>query len=330
MKLNFEKIQFKNFLSFGNIWNEVFFENGINFIIGENGIGKSSVLMALSFALFGKVQKDVIQKNIINWQNKKKCEVFIYFYKNEDYYIIKRGLAPNYLEIEKNGIVQDKDTDVRTTQKRIEEEILEFGYDIFNNLIFCNMNNTISILSTTAQKKRKFIEDLFSDMEYFSILMEKTKGKIKSIKEKINNNIINISYLNREVENLQKEVNEIETPNIAKEFKEYKELQEKYEELIQDGKPDENEISELEKKLKLKKEEIEKLEKDMNELHNEIYKINADIKVLNSELKNIEKNEKYKQEYKEIEEWLNENKPILEFWETKKEELKGINEEIER
>lgn len=210
--------------------------------------------MAVSFALFGKVQKDIVKADIVNWQNKKKCEVEVSFYKKDEKYTIRRGMKPNYLEIEIDGVVQPKDSDVRVTQRRIVNDILGFNFDIFNNLIFCNMNNTISILDTTAHKKRKFIENLFSDMEYFSEMMDKTTEKIKSIKEKINEKNIKIRFLNDNIASLNEEIEELEIPDINKEFREYRDLTDRYNELVEGTDDVESELE----YLKSKKSDVEK------------------------------------------------------------------------
>ncbi len=329
MKINFWDIWFKNFLSYGNVWNHIPLDKGINFLIGPNGFGKSSTLMAISFAAFGKVQKNIVKADIVNWQNNKKCEVELHFYKENNFYIIRRGLKPNYLEIEIDGVVQPKDSDVRVTQKNIEEKILGFNFDIFNNLVFCNLNNTISILDTTALKKRKFIEDLFSDMEYFSDLMEKTKKKLKNIDSKTTENNTKIDFQQKNIDNLKNEINNLEIPNISKEHEEYIELKGKYEDLIEKNDIKENEITEIETKLKEKNNEIVEQENKRKDLNDKIRDEKYKKENLNNQIKETEKLEKYKKEIKEIEKYLKKNKKNLKKYDEKKKELDNINKNID-
>ena len=107
---------------------------------------------------------------------------------------------------------------------------------MFSNLVYCNPNNTISILDTTAGKKRQFIENLFSDIEYFSNLMEKTKEKIKSIKRTIDDNNIKLEFYEKNINGLQEEIKELEKSDvfdIQVKFKEYKDLKNQYDEILE-------------------------------------------------------------------------------------------------
>ncbi|MFW6002485.1 MAG: AAA family ATPase, partial [archaeon] len=313
------------------------FEPGSNFIVGDinqnvrsNATGKSSALMAVSFAMFGKIQKNVVKGDIVNWQNKKGCEVHLLFYRKGDKILIKRGIKPNFIKIYINDESIPQESDLRVAQQKLEDEIIGWNLDMFNNLIYCNPNNTISILDTTAAKKRQFIENLFSDIEYFSDLMEKTKEKLKNIKKSINDNNIKIEFYDNNINDLQNEINDLQNSDVfdvQSKFKEYRELRDEYDKLYEENEGIEEEIKRLEKDLKIKKDEIAEKEKELTNVNNEIYRIeNIDLANLKNELEKSEKNETYKRKLKEIDEYLAENEDI----EKKKQDIESNLKECRR
>lgn len=331
MRLEFSDVWFKNFLSYGNNWNHIKFDPGTNFIVGDinqnvrsNATGKSSALMAVSFAMFGKIQKKVVKEDIVNWQNKKGCEVHLLFYHKGDKILIKRGIKPNFIKVYINNEPIPQDSDLRVAQQKLEDEIIGWNLDMFSNLIYCNPNNTISILDTTAAKKRQFIENLFSDIEYFSDLMEKTKKKLKNIKKNINDNNIKIEFYDKNISDLQNEINDLQNSdvfNVQAKFKKYRELKDEYDKVYEENEGIEDEIKQLESDLAEKKNEISAKEKELSDIKNDIYRIeNIDLAKLEKELEESEKNESYKRKLKEIDNYLLNNKDI----EKEKQELEDI------
>lgn len=264
--------------------------------------------MSISFALFGKIQKNVVKSDIVNWQNNKKCEVHLLFYRRDDKILIKRGVKPNYLEIYINDEPVPQESDLRVAQKKLEDEIVGWNLDMFSNLVYCNPNNTISILDTTAGKKRQFLENLFSDIEYFSSMMEKTKEKLKSIKRNIDDNTIKINFHDKNILDLQKEIENLENSdslNIEKKFKEYRNLQDEYNKLYEECDGLEQEVEKYESELKQKKEEITQKENEQKDVKNEIYRLkNVDLKNQQDNLELAKKNDEYNNELQKINEYL--------------------------
>jgi DNA repair exonuclease SbcCD ATPase subunit len=188
-KIECIEIGFQNFLSFGSRWQDVPLLDGVNFVTGldkdkdkSNGAGKSSFLEAIPFALFGKTARDINQHQIINWKNKKNCQVVFRFKINEDLYEIKRTLKPNKLEIYKDGELMDQDAHKKDYQSMFEEI---FGMDVkmFMSLVHSNVNNSASILSMNKAEKRKFLERMFG-LEIYSDMIQLTNEKLRSIEEK--------------------------------------------------------------------------------------------------------------------------------------------------
>jgi DNA repair exonuclease SbcCD ATPase subunit len=143
---------------------------------------KSSFLETIPFALFGKTARDINQHQIINWKNKKNCQVVFRFKINEDLYEINRTLKPNKLEIYKDGELMDQDAHKKDYQSMFEEI---FGMDVkmFMSLVHSNVNNSASILSMKKAEKRKFLERMFG-LEIYSDMIQLTNEKLRSIEEK--------------------------------------------------------------------------------------------------------------------------------------------------
>jgi DNA repair exonuclease SbcCD ATPase subunit len=123
--ITFKKIRWKNFLSTGNQFTEVDFqEKNTNLIIGTNGAGKSTILDALTFSLFNKPFRKINKPQLLNTTNEKDCVVEIEFNVNNREYLVRRGMKPNVFDIEVNGKPLHKEADDRANQKILEESIL--------------------------------------------------------------------------------------------------------------------------------------------------------------------------------------------------------------
>ena len=338
MKIEFTEVGFRNFLSYGDKWTVLSLKSGINFIVGDtennertNAIGKSSALIAITFALFGKSVKDVVKNDFINWQNGKKCQVYLKFNKDNQEYKIERGIKPNYFYIYKNDELQPQESDVRVAQKLFEENIIGWNIETFQNLIYCNPNNTISILNTSAQKKRSFIEGLFTDMEYFSNLMDKTKEKLRNIKDKKEKNTYRMSYVEENIHELNSEISslsqELKNYNVSKLFNKYNDIKEKYDKLIQENEEIENDISKEQQKANEVEQKIKEFEEKQKSTNENINKSNWELDALNKEKTQSENNKEYETELENINQFIKLNDNI----QTEIEELNNdIKEENEK
>lgn len=208
MKIELESISLKNFLSYGNVLQTLPFLPGVTLISGENGQGKSSLCDAVSFALYGRVQREINQNDLINWRNRKDCIVDIKFSKDNTVYNIIRGLKPHFVNIFENG------TEVQFSGKRDSQEIIDeiigINFQLYTNLIYSNINFSVPILKMSKGQKRDFITRLFN-IEIFTRLQDSCKNKIKAIELKLNdfkNKKENLSVL---IEEYKKIVNNATT-----------------------------------------------------------------------------------------------------------------------
>lgn len=219
MRISVEKVRFRNFLLFGNNTQEIELKQGLNIIVGSfpgktnsNKAGKSSFTDLISFALYGKVLKNLRQDQLVNWRNKRDCWVEIDFTKGKDSYTIKRGLKPNAIEVIKNGVSMPF-VGKRDIQHEIEDSIFGINFNTFVNLAYTNINYSTSLLRMKSVQKRQFMENLFG-LEMFAKLNSTCMSKLTAIShkiDKINNDIrVNSAIIaenNKHIEELSKDNN---------------------------------------------------------------------------------------------------------------------------
>jgi DNA repair exonuclease SbcCD ATPase subunit len=200
----FETIRWKNFLSTGNQYTEVnFTENKTNLIIGTNGAGKSTVLDALTFSLFGKPFRKINKPQLINSTNEKDCSVEVCFSVNNTDWKIVRGIKPNVFEIWRNDSLMDQFASALDQQKWLEQNVLKMNYKSFTQIVILGSSTFVPFMQLTTNNRREVIEDLL-DIKIFSSMNTIIKEKIRQSKE-------DIKVLNLKKESLTEKVTMQET-----------------------------------------------------------------------------------------------------------------------
>ena len=161
MFVQFNKLRFKNILSYGNNFTEIDFSNGINLIRAPNGSGKSTVLDALNFVLFGKPFRNIKLNRLINRINEKNLVTEIEFNIGFDKWKIVRGLKPIVFEIYKNDQVLDKLSSKKLNQAEIDK-LLGINQKLFKNIVGVAVTNNKPFLSMPIWEKRELIENIFN------------------------------------------------------------------------------------------------------------------------------------------------------------------------
>ena len=181
----FEKIRWKNFLSTGNQFTEVELnKESTTLIIGNNGAGKSTILDALTFVLFGKSFRKINKPQLINSTNEKDCLVEIEFTIGSTNWMIRRGIKPNVFEIYRNDSLLDQNASAVDQQKYLEQSIIKMNYKSFTQIVILGSSNFVPFMQLNASSRREVIEDLL-DIKIFSSMNSIIKEKIRSLKEEI-------------------------------------------------------------------------------------------------------------------------------------------------
>jgi DNA repair exonuclease SbcCD ATPase subunit len=183
--ITFQKIRWKNFLSTGNTFTEIDFqEHHTNLIIGTNGAGKSTVLDALTFVLFNKPFRRINKPQLVNTTNERECLVEIEFVINTRQYVVRRGIKPAVFDIVVNGVELHREADDRAMQRILEENILKLNYKSFTQIIILGSSTFVPFMQLTTANRREVIEDLL-DIRIFSAMNNILKDRLREKKEQV-------------------------------------------------------------------------------------------------------------------------------------------------
>ena len=206
----FEKIRWKNFLSTGNQFTEFALnENSTNLIIGTNGAGKSTVLDALTFSLFGKPFRKINKPQLINSVNEKDCKVEVEFTIGDTNWKVVRGIKPAVFEIHRNGSVMDQFAAALDQQKWLEQNVLKMNYKSFTQIVILGSSTFVPFMQLPANSRREVIEDLL-DIKIFSSMNGILKDKIRMVKEDIKVLDLKKESLNDKVQMQENFIEELE------------------------------------------------------------------------------------------------------------------------
>ena len=216
--ITFQKIKWKNFLSTGDHWSEIDFQgHTTNLVVGTNGSGKSTMLDALTFALFNKPFRKINKSQLVNATNEKDCVVEVEFSVNSKDYLVRRSIKPNKFDIEVNGTLMHKESDDRLNQKILEENILKVNYKSFTQIVILGSSSFVPFMQLSTSNRRDVIEDLL-DIRIFSAMNSLIKEKIRTEKEKIRSLDLKRDNIKDKIsmqENFIKELEEQGKTNIA-------------------------------------------------------------------------------------------------------------------
>lgn len=166
--IRFETLRWRNFLSTGDSWTEVHLNRTKStLIVGQNGAGKSTMLDALSFALFGLAHRKINKPQLINTINQKNCSVEVEFSIGKSQFKVVRGIKPQVFEIWKNGTLINQDSHAKEYQKILEQNILKLNHKSFHQIVVLGSSSFVPFMQLPGQHRRDVIEDLL-DINVFS------------------------------------------------------------------------------------------------------------------------------------------------------------------
>ena len=205
--IHFKSVRFKNMLSTGNAYTEISLDkNKSTLIVGENGAGKSTMLDAISFALYGKAFRNINKKQLLNSINQKDLLVELAFNIGSKQYLIKRGIKPNIFEIWCDGALLNQDAAARDYQTYLEENILKLNYKSFGQVVVLGSSTFVPFMQLKASERRAVIEDLL-DIQIFTVMNTLLKERVSTNKEEIQEIKYQIDLLQNRIET-SKEHNE--------------------------------------------------------------------------------------------------------------------------
>jgi DNA repair exonuclease SbcCD ATPase subunit len=179
----FQKVRWKNFLSTGNTFTEIDFQKSPNtLIIGHNGAGKSTILDALCFGLFGKPFRKINKPQLLNSINQQACVVEIEFAIGQKNYKVIRGIKPNVFEVYLGDKLLDQDAKAKDYQEFLEKFILKINFKSFTQVVILGSASFVPFMQLTPADRRAIIEDLL-DINIFSSMNSVVKEKMSEIKD---------------------------------------------------------------------------------------------------------------------------------------------------
>ena len=179
----FEKVRWKNFLSTGNAFTEIDLTRSTNtLIVGHNGAGKSTILDALTFGLFGKPFRKINKPQLMNTINNGDCVVEIEFKIGKKQYKVIRSIKPNAFEIYCDSVLVNQDAKAKDYQEHLEKFILKLNYKSFTQVVILGSASFVPFMQLSPADRRAIIEDLL-DIQIFSSMNAIVKNKISTIKD---------------------------------------------------------------------------------------------------------------------------------------------------
>ena len=219
MRINFEKVKYKNILSTGNNFTTIELNQVPSTLIaGSNGSGKSTLLDAIVFGLYGRPFRNINKQQLVNSINNKELIVELYFNAGGDKYMIRRGIKPNIFEIWKNGAMINQDASVRDYQEFLESNILGINFKAFNQIVVLGSATYIPFMELRAYQRREIIEDLL-DIGVFSVMGTLAKDRMSSIKTEINDNKYDIEIIENNIQSAEEnneEIRKLKTVEVDK------------------------------------------------------------------------------------------------------------------
>lgn len=287
----FKKLKYKNFLSTGDYFIEINLrKQSTTLIVGQNGSGKSTILDALSFALFGKPHRDINKPQLVNSINNRDCIAEVEFDVGPTEFKIIRGLKPAIFEIYQNGILINQESHSRDYQKILEQNILKLNHKSFHQIVVLGSSSFIPFMQLPNNARREVIEDLL-DINIFTKMNIVLKEKISKLRELLNNTNYEIDLIREKIKMQEKYIGDLknlDAENIAKNLNKIREIQAQIT-VISDENFETNGF--ISKNLDRTKKDLEKLNDTKNKLGTYQTQIESNIKTLVRDAKFYEEND---------------------------------------
>ena len=280
----FEKIRWKNLLSYGNVWTEVQLQRSPNtLIVGENGSGKSTILDALCYVLFSRPFRRVTKKQLVNSVNTKGTSIEVEFSVGKNKYKVHRSIktwGSQPFEIYVNGQMINQTGDSKDYQEHLETNILKLNFKSFTQIVILGSSSFIPFMQLSGPQRREIIEDLL-DIKIFSSMNVILKDKVSDNKNRITELKYHIDLIKDKIQVQRQFIDEIKQTNNEKIEKNQQEIEKTQATILRSRqKTDtlEQQVRELQEKIK-----------DKNQLQNKLGSITAMEESMENKIKQLKK-----------------------------------------
>jgi len=213
--IKFEKLRYKNFLSSGNNFTDIdFTTSSTTLVVGHNGAGKSTMLDALSFGLFGKPHRKISKAQLVNTINNKGTLVEVEFSIGSQKYKVVRGIKPNKFEIWVGGNMLNQSSHAKEYQQMLEKNILKLTHKSFHQIVVLGSSSFVPFMQLSGGARREVIEDLL-DINIFSKMNGLLKEKMSILKGEITDNGHGIELIKTKINAQKKSLRELTALNTA-------------------------------------------------------------------------------------------------------------------
>ena len=285
----FKYVKWKNFLSTGNSFTEIdLCQNKSTLVVGHNGSGKSTMLDAISFGLFGKPHRAIKKDQLVNSINKKSTIVEVEFSVGSSEYKIIRGIRPNVFEIWKDDYMINQSSHAKEYQKILEQNILKLNHKSFHQVVVLGSSSFIPFMQLPGGIRRDVIEDLL-DINVFSKMNQLLKEKQSTLKDKIKDTVYQLDLINNKIDTHKKYIKDVKVlteQNVASKESGIQSRTESINDL-------QKKSLELTKYIDQYQKENEKTLKDLHDKKQSFYQYKADF---DSQMKRVVKDAKFYEE----------------------------------
>jgi len=279
--ITFKKIKWRNFLSTGNVFSEVDLQIAkTNLIVGTNGAGKSTILDALTFSLFGKPFRKINKPMLVNSINEKDCLVEVEFSIGRSDYKVIRGIKPNKFEIYCNGQLWNQEASAVDQQKNFETNVLKMNYKSFTQIVVLGSSTFVPFMRLPLAQRREIIEDIL-DIQVFSTMNIILKDKVRDNNEQLKTLDYQLHILEEKIDLQKKYMLELE----KKTKEEISRKENKITELLQNENNYHNDIARLTSEIQNHSEEMKKVSNSTTKLK----KLNTFLFKIQSKLNSCQK-----------------------------------------
>jgi DNA repair exonuclease SbcCD ATPase subunit len=284
----FKKLRWKNFLSTGNVFTEIdLASKDTTLIVGQNGAGKSTILDALTFGLFGKPFRKINKPQLVNTITQKNCVVEIEFSIGSKEYKIVRGIKPNVFEVYQNDNLLNQNAEMKDYQELLEKQIIKVNQKSFSQVVVLGSATFQPFMQLSSSQRREIIEDLL-DLQIFTVMNSILKDKVLINSENIYEVNSNKKLINSKIELTKSHLQELQNNNkkvVVEKEKSIKETNKKIKELVSKIEKIDTQIEDCRKDIgdnESVSKKLEKLSKLRHQIEAKMAILNQDVNFFNN------------------------------------------------